>query len=168
MLSVNLRFRFFLVAELPDSDQQIITVYQCVHHSCHDECSEHIKYRVLLDEHGRHNNGDSKDQGTDTDALFLLKAFAADNGKVGTQGIIYMNAGPQVGRSVWPIQSGYHTGKDIVSRHNRRTEVLSVGPQGGYDQEDRHAREEEDTGALIIFFVLEKEINNHSRYIGKP
>ena len=123
---------------------------------------------MLFDEHGCHNNGDSQDQGTDADAFFLLKAFAADNGKVCTQRIIYMNAGPQVGRSVCPIQSGYHTGEDIVSRHNSGTKVLSVGPQGGYDQENRHAREEEDTGAVIILFVLEKEINDHSRYIGKP
>ena len=115
---------------------------------------------MLFDEHGCHNNGDSQDQGTDADALFLLKAFAADNGKVCTQRIIYMNAGPQVGRSVCPIQSGYHTGEDIVSRHNSGTKVLSVGPQGGYDQENRHAREEEDTGAVIILFVLEKEIND--------
>lgn len=145
----DLRFCFSLISELSDSDQQIITIYQCVHHSRHDECGKHIKYGMLFDEHGCHNNGDSQDQGTDADALFLLKAFAADNGKVCTQRIIYMNAGPQVGRSVCPIQSGYHTGEDIVSRHNSGTKVLSVGPQGGYDQENRHAREEEDTGAVI-------------------
>jgi len=29
--------------------------------------------------------------------------------------------------------------------------VLSVGPQGGYDQENRHAREEEDTGATNLW-----------------
>ena len=112
---IDLRFCFSLIAELSDSDQQIITIYQRVHHSRHDESSKHIKYGMLFDEHGCHNNGDSQDQGTDADALFLLKAFAADNGKVCAQRIIYMNAGPQVGRSVCPIQSGYHTGEDIVS-----------------------------------------------------
>ena len=36
---------------------------------------------MLFDEHGCHNNGDSQDQGTDADAFFLLKAFAADMAK---------------------------------------------------------------------------------------
>ena len=71
----DLRFCFSLISELSDSDQQIITIYQCVHHSRHDESGKHIKYGMLFDEHGCHNNGDSQDQGTDADALFLLKAW---------------------------------------------------------------------------------------------
>lgn len=69
------RFCFSLIAELSDSDQQIITIYQRVHHSRHDESSKHIKYGMLFDEHGCHNNGDSQDQGTDADAFFLLQSI---------------------------------------------------------------------------------------------
>lgn len=69
----DLRFCFSLIAELSDSDQQIITIYQRVHHSRHDESSKHIKYGMLFDEHGCHNNGDSQDQGTDADAFFFSK-----------------------------------------------------------------------------------------------
>ena len=101
---------------------------------------------MLFDEHGRHDDRRSQNQGSDADALFLLEAFTADDRKMCTQGIIYMNAGPQVGRCVCPVQSGYHAGEDIVSGHHRGTKVLSVGPQSGYDQEDRHACKEENTG----------------------
>ena len=80
----DLRFCFSLVAELSDSDQQVVTIYQCVHHSRHDEGSKHIKYGMLFDEHGCHDDRRSQDQGTDADAFSLLKAFA-DNGKMCTQ-----------------------------------------------------------------------------------
>lgn len=143
----NLRFCFSLVAELSDCDQQVVTIYQGVHRSRHNESGEHIEDGVLFDEHGCHDDRRSQNQGSDADALFLLEAFTADDRKMCTQGIIYMNAGPQVGRCVCPVQSGYHAGEDIVSGHHRGTKVLSVGPQSGYDQEDRHACKEENTGA---------------------
>ena len=67
-----------------------------------------------------------------------------------------------------PVQSGYHAGEDIVSGHHRGTKVLSVGPQSGYDQEDRHACKEENTGAVVILFIFEEKVDDHCRYIGKP
>ena len=72
------------------------------------------------------------------------------------------------GRCVCPVQSGYHAGEDIVSGHYCGTKVLSVGPQRGYDQEDRHACKEENTGAVVILFIFEEKVDDHCRYIGKP
>ena len=164
----DLRFCFSLVAELSDCDQQVVTIYQGVHHSRHNESSEHIEDGVLFDEHGRQDDRRSQNQGSDADALFLLEAFAADDREMCTQGIIYMNAGPQVGRCVRPVQSGYHVGEDIVSGHYCRTKVLSVGPQSGYDQEDRHACKEKNTGAVVILFIFEEKVDDDCRYIGKP
>ena len=46
---------------LPDSDN-IKTVYQNIHDGCHDKGGEHIKDRVLLDEHGGQNDGDAQSQ----------------------------------------------------------------------------------------------------------
>ena len=71
----NLRFCFSLVAELSDCDQQVITIYQGVHHSRHNESGEHIEDGVLFDEHGCHDDRRSQNQGSDADALFLLEAF---------------------------------------------------------------------------------------------
>ena len=164
----DLRFCFSFITELSDCDQQVITIYQGVHYSRHNESGEHIEDRVLFDEHGRQDDRRSQDQGSDADALFLLEALATDNRKMCTQGIIYMNAGPQIGRCVCPVQSGYHAGEDIVSGHHRGTKMLSVGPQSGYDQEDRHACKEENTGAVVILFIFEEKVNDDCRYIGKP
>ena len=165
---IDLRFCFSLVAELSDCNQQVVTIYQGIHYCCHNESSEYIEDGVLFDEHGRQDDRRSQNQGSDADALFLLEALAADDRKMCTQGIIYMNAGPQVGRCVRPVQSGYHAGEDIVSGHYCGTKVLSVGPQSGYDQEDRHACKEENTGAVVILFIFEEKVDDHCRYIGKP
>lgn len=117
---IDLRFCFSLVAELSDCDQQVVTIYQGIHYRCHNESGEYIEDRVLFDEHGRQDDRRSQNQGSDADALFLLEALAADDRKMCTQRIIYMNAGPQVGRCVCPVQSGYHAVK-----------ILSLGITAG-------------------------------------
>ena len=63
----------FLVAELSDCDQQVVTIYQGVHRSRHNESGEHIEDGVLFDEHGRHDDRRSQNQGSDADALFFSK-----------------------------------------------------------------------------------------------
>jgi hypothetical protein len=71
-----------------------------------------------------------------------------------TDGIVHMDAGPNIGRCIYLIQKGYHMGENIISGHNSRSQSQSVWPQCGNDQEYSHTRKEEFAGSEIFLFIL--------------
>lgn len=49
---------YFIAVILPDC-YNIHAIYYNIHDRCHDESSQHIKHRMLLDEHGGQDNGNT-------------------------------------------------------------------------------------------------------------
>lgn len=106
---------------MPDGAYQIKTVNQHVHNGCHNESGGDVKDGMLFDEHGGKDNGYAKDGRTDADVFFIFQMFALHNGNVRTQGIVNMDAGPEVGRRICLIQGSHHSGENIVSGHYIRS-----------------------------------------------
>ena len=104
-----------------DGAYRIKTVNQHVHNGCHNESGGDIKDGMLFDEHGGKDNGYAKDERTDADAFFIFQMPALHNGNVRTQGIVNMDAGPEVGRCICLIQGSHHSGENIVSGHHIRS-----------------------------------------------
>ena len=45
---------------------------------------------------------------------------------------------------------------------------MTVGPQSGYQKEDRHSGKQECTGYEIVLFIAEEKVYYDHCYIGKP
>ncbi len=79
-----------------------------------------------------------------------------------------MDTGPQVGGGIHAVQGLYQSGEQIVAGHNSRAQMMTVGPKGGYCQENRHSRSQENAGFVVIAFVLEEKEYYHHCDIEKP
>lgn len=139
-----------------------------IHDAGHQKSSKHIKHGMLLDKHGGQDDGNTKHKGADTDIFLLGKALVMDNSQMSTDGIIHMDAGPEIGRGIDAVQMRYHPGKNIISRHNGRTKMLSVGPQGGNNKKNSHSGKKKEACSVIFLFVFEKAVKNHYGDICKP
>ena len=134
----------------------------------HQEGREHIKGRVLLDEHGRQDNGNAKDQRSYADPFVFGKRFAVHHRQMGAQGVIDMDAGEKVGGRVRLPEQPDEAGKHIVPWKFFQPKVLDVGTEGGNHQENRHAGTQKDRVVPVSFPVPEKQINQDRRDIKKP
>lgn len=74
--------------------QNVIFINDSIHYSRHNEGRDHIKNRVLFDEHGGQYNRRTEDKGSGKDSLPAGKAFCFYQGKMCGQGIVHMDARP--------------------------------------------------------------------------
>ena len=167
-LSDDLRAGLFALLCEAHRHRQVIAIDNGIHHPCQSKGSQDIKHGVLFDEQCGKDDGNGKQKGADSDSLFLPKLLIMHNGKMGTQGIVNVDARPKIGWSVSAPQVADHPGKQIVPWHLDQTEVMPIGPQGGDNQKNGHSRKKEDTGLVIIAFICEKQIQYHNGYICKP
>lgn len=97
-MSADLRSLFVLRAgALSERDEYIVAVYGDIHHRGQRKGREYVKDGMLFQEHGGKDNGDAQKQGADPDSFPAGKMPALYNGKVCAQGIVHVDAGPQVG-----------------------------------------------------------------------
>lgn len=139
-----------------------------IHDAGHQKSSKHIKHGMLLDKHGGQDDGNTKHKGAYADIFPSGKALAMDNSQMSTDGVIHMDAGPEIGRGVNAVQMRYHPGKNIISRHNGGTKVLSVGPEGGNNKKNSHSGKKKEACSVIFLFVFEKAVKNRYGDICKP
>ena len=59
-------------------------------------------------------------------------------------------------------------GEYVVSRHDIRSQMMSVRPECRDQKEDCHSGKQESTGSEVIIPVTKEEIYHHNRYVGKP
>ena len=84
------------------------------------------------------------------------------------EGIVHVDAGPEVCRCVRCVEHAYHSAENIIPWHNDGAQIVPVWPQGADDQKNGHSRKQESAGPKIILFVFKEKIHNHRRHIGKP
>ena len=81
--------------------------------------------------------------------MFLQSATPAD-GNMSTDGVEYMDTGPDIGGSIAAIQGFDHLCEQIFSGHDIRSQVLPVGPERRDDQKDRHTGKKVGTGSVVF------------------
>ena len=64
---------------------------------------------------------------------------------MGTNGIVHMDAGKYISRSISRIKAADHSGKDVLLRIKQRSEVSAVMVKRTDDQADCHAAEQINT-----------------------
>ena len=94
--------------------------------------------------------------------------FAAPDGDVDADGIVYVNAWKQVRGRIDPIQIPHHINEKIISFKFGRTKRMTVRIHSGNNQKYRHANKQKDAKSVIFCFVFEKIINDCGGYIKKP
>ena len=123
---------------------------------------------MLFNKHGRQDNGHREQERSGFDALMILKMPAFRDGEMGAQRIINMDAGPEIGRGIRFVQAGNQLRKNIVPGHYMGTQMMSVGPDGGYDQKNGHACKKKNAGPVIFRFIFKKEECHYRGHIGEP
>lgn len=116
----------------------ICLIYDQIHYCRHNEGSEYIKHGVLLDEHSGKYDGNAQYERAGAYFFIPGQFLTVSNCQMSADGIVNMDTGPQISRSIHTVQTGDKVGKGIISWHNIRTKVVSVRPQGRDDQEDSH------------------------------
>lgn len=116
---------------------------------------------MLLDEYGGQNNGKRQDAGAYGNQLPASERLVVHYGKVGPDGIIYMDTGPKVRGSIGFPEGRDQGSENIVPGHLGKPQVMAVGKKGGYDQEDGHTRKQESACFIVVCFILEKEKDNY-------
>ena len=145
-----------------------LSVHQYIHHSAQGESCHDIEDGMLLDEHGGQDDGDGQDTRGNLEALLSLQLSAVDDGEMRAQGVVHMDAGPEVRGCIRLPQESHRLREDIVSGHLRKPQMMAVGPQGRDDQENRHAGEQEDAGTIALLFVPEEKEQYDGCHIEKP
>ena len=79
-----------------------------------------------------------------------------------------MDARPEVCGGIRFVQAGNPSCKYVVPGHDRGTQMMTVGPQCGYQKEDGHSGKQEGACPEVIVPVLEKEIENRNGDVPKP
>lgn len=125
---------------------------------------------MLFDKHGGQDDQHGKDQGSSLEPFLIFQCRAVVDGKINSQGIKYMDAWQDVGRSIGPVDSCYHLCKDVVSWEYRRAEMLNVRVNVGNNEENRHSHHQvEDQLEIFPLVVIKKqEIRNCQYHIWKP
>ena len=74
---------------------------------------------MLLQENSSQYDGNTECSGTEAQP-FLFTQLGMGQGDMCAQGVIHMDARPQIGGSIGTVQRCHHLGEDIVTGHNRR------------------------------------------------
>ena len=149
-------------------DEHVGVIHDAVHHGGHDESSGHVKDGVLFDEHCRQNDRHAQNQGTDPDTLVLFQTRALHHCEMAAERIIYMDAGPEVCRSVRLVKHGNQSCAQVISGHGNGTKIVSVWPEGADNQKNRHSGKQESTDPEIIVFTMKEKIEDCHRHVNKP
>ena len=70
------------------------------------------------------------------------------------EGIIDMNAGPDVCGRIKVPQKGHGIRENIFSGHYCRTKVMSVGPERGNNEKKGHAGKQKGTDPVVFLPVF--------------
>lgn len=143
-------------------------VHNTVHHSGHDKSGGYVKDRVLLDKHGRQNDRRAQKQGACADALMFFQPGAFHHREMTAEGVIYMDAGPEVCRRIRSVEHGDQTREYVVSWHNGGTKIVSVWPERADNQKNGHSGKQKSAYPKIVVLIFKEEIENDHRHIGKP
>ena len=87
---------------------ELLSVYDGGHYGSHDEGCEYIEERVLLDEHGRHDDQYADNQRGVHKPSSFLGPLAVSDAKMSSDGVKYVDAGPQVRRCIGPVKRSDH------------------------------------------------------------
>ena len=164
--SIDLRCLF--VALCPGQCQPFASVDKHIHECAHDDSRKHVENRVLFNEHGGQDDGKCQYAGGYPDRLPAPKRLIVHHRDMCPDGIIHMDAGPQVCGRVRLPEGGHHGGENIVPGHCGEPQVMAVGEECGYDQENGHTRKQKSACPEIICLILKKEEDHNRRHIGKP
>lgn len=83
-------------------------------------------------------------------------------------GIVYMDAGEQVGGRICGVKLLYQIHAEIVPRKDLRAQLVAVGVYGGDDQEQGHPCDQERAHSPAGFPVAKGNIKDGHRYVYKP
>ena len=88
--------------------------------------------------------------------------------EMAAQRIINMNAGPEVGRRIRPVERGHQSCEQILPWHDGGTKIVPVRPERADDQKDCHSRKQEGAYPEIIAFIPEEKVEDDYRHVSKP
>ena len=97
--------------------------------------------------------------------MAVFKIIAFQNGDMGTDRVVHMDAGEYIGAGIRLIQGSHCGGENIFIRVNGRAEVRSIPVKGADDQEDRHSGKEECAHPVKILLILKQKEEKHTGYI---
>ena len=86
---------------------------------------------MLLDEYSCKDNGGCQNKRGNPDSFSVFKMFTFGNGNMCTNGIVNMDTGPKIGRSICFPKGGNHLSKNVVAGKFFQSQVMSIGPKRG-------------------------------------
>ena len=84
------------------------------------------------------------------------KSLKVNDGQVRCDGVEHMDAGQDIGGCVSPVQKAYHSDENIIPFKLRGSQQVSVGIEGGHNQEQCHTGIEE----YNIFVKVSRSLKN--------
>lgn len=87
---------------------------------------------------------------------------------MGSYGIVDVDAWEDIGAGVCFVEGSYGCAENVLVRVDDRAEVGTVVEEGTDDQAQGHARKQEGTHFVVVFFAAEQEENQCSCYVEEP
>ena len=128
-------------------------IHQLLHQNRQQNTGNHIQYGMLLQKHGRQDNGNHEKEGTSANPFVLSQLLIIDNRNMRPKGIVHMQAWKNIRCRVRPVQNRDGKGKNIVPLKGCGSKQMPIGVNGGYHQKQRHSRKQKNT-ALIKFPLI--------------
>ena len=83
-------------------------------------------------------------------------------------GVEHMDAGQNIGGCVSPVQKAYHSDENIIPFKLRGSQQVSVGIEGGHNQEQCHTGIEEYNIFVKVFPVFKEQPDENGSNVSKP
>ena len=90
------------------------------------------------------------------------------DGEVTAEGIIYMNAWPQVRRRIGTINHCNQSGENIFSRENKGPQMMSVWPQRRNEEKNCHPGKKKSAAFKVVVLILQEEKRDSGSDINEP
>lgn len=133
------------------------------------QTTDDINHRVLFQEHGGEDNGESQAEGQRAHPSVSTANLALCNGQIDPGRDRDMNAGKHIGGSVCLIKHGGQLCKDILIGVKVGPKMYTVGINGTNEQREAHTKEQISSHPIkFLFGAAEQKENKYRSYIEKP
>lgn len=124
---------------------------------------------MLLQEHGRQNNGYHEDEGAAPNQPVFSKTRVIYDSPVSRDGIKHVQARENIRRRIRLIQDLHREGENIVPLEGRGAQQVSVRVDSRYDEKQRHARKQENAVAVkFTAAALKEQVYKNRCHVHKP
>ena len=150
-------------------ERELHPIHDLIHQSTQHDTGHHVQGGVLLQEHGRQDDGNHQYKGTAVNQAIAAKLRVIYHSPVGCNGIEYMDTRENVRRGIRLVQNLHRKGEDIVPWKLGGPQQVSVRIDGGDYQKQCHSGKQEETVAVKLFFrSLEEQIQEYGGNVYKP